>query len=137
MNPERFLPDTCAWIDFFKGKPTPMAKALEQELLQGEVAICGVILYELVQGIKSSQEENLVLNALQAVTHLEMTAELWVRAGRLSAELRKNGHILPFSDLIIATLALEHELSVLTVDHHFDVIPGLTVKKGYGSTSKR
>ena len=116
MTHERLLPDTCAWIEFFKGKPTPMAQALERELLQGEVATCGVILYELIQGIKSSKEEKLVLNALQAVTHLEMSAELWIKAGRLSAVLRRNGHILPLSDLVIATLAREHKLSVLTIE---------------------
>lgn len=130
MTPDRLLPDTCAWIEFFKGRPTPMAQALEHALLQGEVASCGVILYELIQGIRSSKEEKLVLNALQAVTHLEMSAELWIKAGRLSAELRKNGHTLPLSDLVIATLALEHKLSVLTIDGHFEVIPGLTVTKG-------
>jgi len=99
-------------------------------VLPGKVATCGVILYELIQGIKSSKEEKLVLNALQAVTHLEMSAELWIKAGRLSAVLRRNGHILPLSDLVIATLAREHKLSVLTIDSHFDAIPGLTVTKG-------
>ena len=130
MKPDRLLPDTCAWIEFFRGKSTPMAGALEHALLHGEVATCGVILYELIQGIRSSKEEQLVLNALQAVTHLEMSAELWVKAGRLSAELRKNGHTLPFTDLVIATLALEHELSVLTIDGHLEAIPGLMVTKG-------
>jgi predicted nucleic acid-binding protein len=130
MSPEVLLPDTCAWIEFFRGKQTPMAQALERELLQGEVATCGVILYELIQGIKSSKEELLVLNALQAVTHLEMSAEIWIKAGRLSAKLRKNGNTLPLSDLVIATLALEHKLSVLTIDSHFDVIAGLKVTKG-------
>jgi len=130
MTPEIILPDTCAWIDFFRGKQTPMAQALEHELLQGEVATCGVILYELIQGIKSPEEESLVLDALQAVTHLEMSAGLWIKAGRLSADLRKKGNTLPLSDLVIAALSLEHGLSVLTVDGHFDVIPGLKVING-------
>ena len=130
MTPEIILPDTCAWIDFFKGKQTAMAQALEHALLQGEVATCGVILYELIQGIRNPKEEILVLNALLAVTHHEVTAGLWIKAGRLSADLRKNGNTLPLSDLLIAALALEHGLSVLTVDGHFDVIPGLKVTKG-------
>jgi predicted nucleic acid-binding protein len=129
MNPERLLPDTCAWIEFFKGKATPMAEALERELLQGEVATCGVILYELIQGIRSPREEKLVLNAMQAVTHLEMSAELWIKAGRLSAGLRAKGHTLPLSDLVIAALALEHDLTVVTIDSHFEAIPGLKVTK--------
>ena len=107
-----------------------MAQALEHQLLQGEVVTCGVILYELIRGIKSSKEELLVLNALQAVTHLEMSAGLWIKAGQLSAKLRKSGHTLPLSDLIIATLAIEHELSILTVDSHFSAIAGLKLTKG-------
>jgi predicted nucleic acid-binding protein len=127
---EALLPDTCAWIDFFRGSQTPLAQPLERALVQGEVATCGVVLYELVQGIKKSEEETLVLNALQAVAHLEMSADLWIKAGRLSADLRRKGQTVPFSDLLIATLALEYGLSVLTVDAHFDVIPGLRVTKG-------
>jgi predicted nucleic acid-binding protein len=127
MSPDMLMPDTCAWIDFFRGKQTPMAKTLERELLQGEVATCGVIVYELIQGIKNSNEEQLVLNALQAVTFLEMSAEHWIKAGRLSVALRKNGQTLPLSDLVIATLALDHDLLVLTVDSHFNAIAGLKV----------
>jgi len=62
---------------------------------------------------------------LQALPHLEMTRELWISAGQLSATLRKSGHTLPFSDVIIATLAMNHTCSVLTVDRHFAEIPGL------------
>jgi len=123
----RILPDTCAWIDFFKARPTRLAEKVEAALVQGEIASCGVVLYELIQGIKSPKEEMLVLNAFQAVPHLEMNAMLWIKAGRLSSQLRKKGQTLPLSDIVIATLALEHNCSVLTVDQHFDAIPGLTV----------
>ena len=125
----RIMPDTCAWIDFFRGRPSRMAEQLEVALVQGEVVTCGVILFELLQGIKSPREEALVLSAFQAVPHLEMTGELWIKAGRLSSQLRKKGHTLPQSDIIIATLALEHSCSLLTVDRHFDHITGLTVIK--------
>ena len=107
-----------------------MAQALEHGLVRGEVVTCGIVLYELIQGIKNSEEETLVLSAMQAVTHLEMSAELWIKAGRLSAHLRKNGDTLPFSDLVIATLALEHDFSILTIDTHFDLIAGLKLTKG-------
>jgi len=125
----RILPDTCAWIDFFRGRPSRMAEHVEAALVQGDVATCGVVLYELLQGIKSSREEALVLSAFQAVTHLEMTGHIWIKAARLSSQLRKKGHILPLSDIIIAILALEHACSLLTIDRHFDVIPGLTIIK--------
>lgn len=125
MAPDRILPDTCAWIDFFKGNRTPLAEALVQSLAQQEVVTCGIVLYELLQGLKKPGEELLLHNALQALPHLEMTRELWLSAGRLSATLRKNGHILPLSDIIIATVAIHHGCAVLTVDRHFTAITGL------------
>jgi predicted nucleic acid-binding protein len=106
-----------------------MAERLEAALLQGEVVTCGVVLFELLQGIKNTQEEAMVLKAFQAVPQLEMTAQLWIKAGQLSSQLRKNGHTLPMSDIIIAALALDHSCSLLTVDGHFDVIQGLDIIK--------
>ena len=129
MAPNKILPDTCAWIDYFKGNQTPLADSLAQSLLQDEVVTCGVVLCELLQGVKKSAEEQLALNALQALPHLEMSRELWISAGKLSATLRKKGHTLPLSDIIIATLAMKHTCSVLTVDRHFAEIPGLKLVK--------
>jgi predicted nucleic acid-binding protein len=123
----RILPDTCAWIDFFRGRPSQMAEKVEAALVQGEVVTCGVVLFELLQGIKSPGEEALVLSAFQAIPQLEMTVAIWIKAGQLSSQLRKQGQTLPLSDIIIATLALEHGCSLLTVDRHFEVVPGLTV----------
>lgn len=127
MLPDRILADTCAWIDFFRGRQTPLAEALGESLMRAEVATCGVVIYELLQGIRDPREEELVQNAFQALSHLEMTRELWIRAGRLSARLRASGHTLPFSDIMIAALALENGCAVLTIDHHFDAIPELKV----------
>ena len=130
MPPSKLLPDTCAWIDFLRGKQTPLAVFLEQSLLSGEVLTCGVVLFELLQGIKSLREETLVQNALLALPHLEMTRDLWIKAGRLSSRLRAKGHLLPLSDIIIAAFALEHNCAVLTIDRHFESVPGLKVIKG-------
>lgn len=128
--PTKLLPDTCAWIDFLNARSGGLAGKLEQALLQGEVATCGVVLFELIQGLKNPEEESQVLNAFQAIPHLEMTTGLWIKAGQLSSELRKKGQTLPLSDIIIATLALEHDLTVLTIDRHFQTIPGLAVITG-------
>jgi predicted nucleic acid-binding protein len=129
MASNKILPDTCAWIDFFKGNQTPLADSLAQALLQNEVVTCGVVLCELLQGVKKPAEEQLVLNALQALPHLEMTRELWVSAGQLSATLRKGGYTLPLSDIMIATLAMKHICAVMTADRHFSEIPGLKLVK--------
>ena len=80
-----------------------------------------------MQGARSEKEQAELTNALSALPFLEMTEALWVKAGRLSASLRKAGKTIPFSDILIATLALENNLAVMTVDEHFRTIPGLTI----------
>lgn len=130
MAPDRILPDTCAWIDFFRGRQTPLAEALGDSLMRVEVVTCGVVLYELIQGIKAQSEEVLVQNAFQALLHLEMTRELWISAGRLSAQLRSSGHTLPFSDIVIASIALDSGSAILTIDRHFEAVPGLVIVNG-------
>lgn len=130
MATDRCLPDTCAWIDFFNDRQTPLTVALECLLREGDAYTCGVVKYELVQGIRSDKEESALLNALRAVTHLEMNESLWVKAGQLSGKLRKKGVTLPFSDILIAVLAVEHDLSVLTIDRHFAHVDGVRVIAG-------
>ena len=130
MATDRCLPDTCAWIDFFNGRQTPLAVALERLLREGEAYTCGAVKYDLVKGVRTDREERALLDALKAVTHLEMNEALWVKAGRLSGKLRKQGLTLPFSDILIAVLALEHGLSVLSTDRHFEQVDGLRVIAG-------
>lgn len=130
MLPNKILPDTCAWIDFFRGSQTPLAEALGDSLMRAEVVTCGVVLYELLQGVKSQREESLLQNAFQALSHLEMTRELWISAGRLSAQLRSGGHTLPFSDIMIAAIALDSGCAILTIDRHFETVPSLVVVSG-------
>lgn len=125
--PVKLLPDTCVWIDFLKGRNTTLTLQLEQALLQGEVYTCGVVLYELLQGIRNPGEDEQVRTAFDALTMLEMTAQTWVSAAKLSSELRKQGITLPMSDIIIAAVATEQGLTVMTVDTHFKHIPNLSL----------
>jgi len=124
---ERLLPDTCAWIDFFNGRSTPLALALEHALQHNSVCSCGVVQYELIQGLRHRNEEQALFEAMQAVDYLELSESLWVEAGRLSASLRKKGVTVPFSDILIATLARTHNAALLTVDRHFELIEGLRI----------
>ncbi len=48
----KILPDTCAWIDFFRGRPSQVAMQVEAALVQGDIVTCGVV-FELLQGIKT------------------------------------------------------------------------------------
>ena len=118
------LVDTSAWVDFFRGT-SRTADEVAKLVEEGRACICGVVSYELTQGMKSDDEAVRLAGTLSALRYIEMTAELWVRAGAISAGLRRRGITLPMSDMLIGALALEHGLEVLTVDDHFASIPGL------------
>ena len=118
------LIDTSAWVEFFRGS-SGTAGEVAKLIEEGRAVICGVISYELLQGTKSAEEAERLTGVLPALNYVEMTSDLWIRAGKLSAGLRRKGITLPMSDVLIGALALEHDLEVLTVDEHFASIPGL------------
>jgi hypothetical protein len=118
------LIDTSAWVDFFRGT-SKTADAVAMLIEKGQASICGVISYELIQGAKSEDEALHLSGLLSALHYIEMTSDLWTKAGSISARLRRKGITLPMSDLLIGAIALEHGLEVLTLDEHFASIPGL------------
>jgi len=122
------LVDTCVWIEFFK---TDSAISLELENLikTDSIWICGIVLLELIQGVRSEDEKNKIIDALSGFKYVEMSKSLWQRAGELLASLEKKGFNLPLSDILVSTIALERNLRVFTFDKHFAHIPDLKLHK--------
>jgi predicted nucleic acid-binding protein len=130
MKSLRILPDTCAWIDFFNARETPLASAVEYLIQSGEIYTCGIVKYELIQGVKSSKEEMMLVTAMQSLYYIEMTETLWLKAGRLSGFLRSKGITIPFSDTLIAVIAKEEDMTILTTDRHFGQVPEIRTIAG-------
>jgi predicted nucleic acid-binding protein len=118
------LVDTSVWIDFFRGV-TPVRAFLNDLILKNRVFICGPIFFELLQGIKSAEEKNLLKDALLSLPYLEITLQIWEGAASLSRDLRAKGVTLPLTDLLIGQLAKVNSLEVISLDPHFDQIPDL------------
>jgi len=120
----RTLADTTVWIEFFRGK-SKVADLIEMLLTENAVCTCGVVMFELLQGIKSEGEKNKILSILATLPYFEMTQKLWRSAAEVSLSLKKHGVSLPLSDIFIATIAVENDLSIYTLDNHFTQIPNL------------
>jgi tRNA(fMet)-specific endonuclease VapC len=123
---ERVLVDTSIWIEFFKSR-SKIGDVLETLLKKDAVWVCGIILFELVQGIRSDNEKAQIIRLLKDLNHIEMTDTLWAKAGDLSRSLKAKGITLPYSDILMAAIALDKNLSVFTLDKHFEHIPGLNI----------
>ncbi len=122
------LADTSVWIEFFKPQ-SAIGKKLESLIMKNSVWVCGVVLFELVQGVRAEEEKKNILDALSDLEYAEMTKNLWQKAGELSSSLKKKGLNLPLSDVFIAALAIEHNLQIFTLDKHFEQIPGVKIYK--------
>ncbi len=60
-----------------------------------------------------------------AVPQLAVEAIDFTSAGDLLRDLRASGTTLPSMDGLIAALALRHDVPLLTLDRHFEHVPGL------------
>ena len=124
------LADTSIWIEFFK-HGSKIGDKLAELIMKNSICTCGVVLFELVQGVKTENEKDLVSDTLSNLEYFEMSVSLWEKAGEISAKLKKNGLNLPLSDIFIAAICLEHNLSIFTLDKHFEQIPKVKVYKVY------
>jgi tRNA(fMet)-specific endonuclease VapC len=121
----KIIVDTCVWIDFFRNPESNISLRLKQLLLERRVVMVGIVLAELLQGIKSPKEAKTVKEALGRLPYLEITKEMWEKAGDLASSLRKGGKTIPLSDLLIAAASQLADHEVFTVDPHFNEVEGV------------
>jgi predicted nucleic acid-binding protein len=119
------IADTCIWIEFFRKPDAALTVHLKHLIREEKVVMTGMVLAEILQGIKAQKEAGLVRDHLQKLPYLETTRKTWENAGQLSASLRARGITIPLSDLIIAATAMSHGCEVFTVDPHFDQVKEL------------
>lgn len=119
------IADTSAWIAYFTGADPSVRAALRALIRAEQVGLVGVVLAELLQGCRTRNETDTILSTLTGLRFLEASFRTWKRTGELGSFLRRKGITLPLSDLVIASVALEHECRIFTLDTHFRQIPGL------------
>ena len=122
------LPDTSVWIAYFRNRNARLVSRLETGMMQDRVAMNGIILAELVQGLKNESEKDVLVRLLGALHVLELPFAEWAHVGELSSQLRRRGITLPLTDITIAASAIRHDAMVMTMDAHFQQIPGLSLE---------
>ena len=115
------LVDTSVWIDFFAGRDLPQVAKLEQFILDNEdLALCGIILTEILQGISDDTTYRRVRRDLSPLITLPMPPTVFVRAADIYRKLRKKGiTVRKPMDCMIASVALENGIHLLHNDKDF------------------
>jgi predicted nucleic acid-binding protein len=118
------LVDTTVWIDFFADRNEPHV-AMLQELIENEedLSLCGVILSEVLQGIRSDTDFAKTKEYLYDLILLPMQQTTFLRAAEIYRSLRKKGiTIRKPVDCMIASVAIEYDIHLLHNDRDFDHI---------------
>jgi predicted nucleic acid-binding protein len=119
MSAERIIVDTSVWIEYFRNQSAGLVGLVEKIAKSGEICVPRVVLAELIQGAKSEKEISVIEQFMEAFTIVDQTDQTWLKAGRLSYELKRKGKNINLADCYIAVLAQENDCAVLTLDRHF------------------
>ncbi|VAX09370.1 hypothetical protein MNBD_GAMMA26-1888 [hydrothermal vent metagenome] len=120
----KVIVDTCIWIEFFRSK-SEISNRMKELVSHDRVIVTGIILAELLQGVKGKQEKKSIESIFNTMEYLEMTKGVWLETGVVSKKLRALGKTVPLSDISIACLAKQNGYPVFTIDKHFNEIQGI------------
>ncbi len=117
--------DWAVWWLRQRAEVVAAVKARERDGL----AMSIVTLAELYEGIELMKDPAAgrkgLQDFLQLVTVLPVSPRVAERFGKEAARLERLGQRIPDFDLVIGVTALDHGLTLLAEDTHFDRLPGL------------
>jgi predicted nucleic acid-binding protein len=117
------LIDTSIWIEFFQHPVSPQAAGLEELIREHNRAVlCGIILQEVLQGIRDNKSHAATKERLTKLPYLDMSKEIHLAAASLYRLLRAKGITVPTADTSIAALAIFNHIPLFTKDDHFNII---------------
>jgi len=116
--------DTTVWIDFFAARDTPHVETLDKLIENGEdICICGIILTEVLQGIRKENEFTKTKKLFDSLICLPMPYEIFLQSAEIFRTLRRKGITIRKSiDCIIASVAIHNNIPLLHNDKDFGFI---------------
>jgi len=129
--------DTSVWIPLLNGVEHPKVERA-REVIEGpeDVGIPGIILEEILRGLRSDAQYRRVRNLLlNDFTYLEMSQGLFIRSAEIYRALRRRGKTIRSpADCLIAACAIEEAASLLEDDADFHTIAEVVPLKLVGES---
>ncbi len=120
------LVDSSIFITLLKTRRDPGIELLSRLDLT-DLATCGMVRLEVIRGLGNPRARRRMDAFFDVMQNVTIDNKLWEDACELGWRVTRKGHNMPAQDIIIAACALRVGAAVLTVDRHFDAIPGLNV----------
>lgn len=115
------LVDTSVWIDFFAGRSLSHVKTLESLIQEREdICICGIVLTEVLQGIRKNRELRKTRDLFSQLIFLPMQYPTFLRAAEMFRFVRRKGVTIRRPvDCLIAAVAVGNDIPLLHNDRDF------------------
>jgi len=119
--------DTNAYTAMKRGHQAIIDRVRRAERVLLSAVTAGELIFGFRYGSRYQRNfdelDEFLANPFVALLPVTMTTA--DRFGRIAASLRTNGTPIPTNDIWIAAHAFESGSELLSLDHHFDVVPGL------------
>ena len=128
----RYLLDTNVWIVYFKGRQTSIRTRLA-ETPRDQITTCSVVWAELLHGAQKyenpADRRERVEKVLHRLENFDFDRAAAQHYATVRDTLEKAGQPIGLNDLLIASIALANDHTVVTGNTgEFDRIPGLRVE---------
>lgn len=123
MTEDLLLIDTSVWIWALRPDGVPAIRTRVNEVLaERKGATTPLILLELLSGARDEKDYTELSEELSALPQFPTSEAVWARSYRTAFDLRRQGVTVPATDVLIATVAQENQVTLLHADRHFDLI---------------
>lgn len=105
-----------------------VALRLRPLVLAGRVALCAIVISEVLRGTRSPEHYGRTTDRLRGFVTLPTPDDAWDRVHEVQAALAEQGthQGVKIPDLLIAAVAERNRITVLHYDVDFDVIAGVS-----------
>ena len=122
MKGDLVLADTTVWVHYLRGGNPEVKDRIVPLILENRLATADIIIMELLRGVNSEKNFQILHDDLVALPRLVMDAATWKLAWKSGYQLRKAGVNVPLADTLIAVIAVQHGCLLLHSDKHFSML---------------
>jgi predicted nucleic acid-binding protein len=112
------LADTCVVIAVQRDLTNQRLRIIHEQ----EPAVCGITCAEVLAGARTDRDVLRIQSLLSVFRRVGTPESIWQILGANQSALMARGITVPFTDALIATVAIENDLELWTYDSHFSMM---------------
>lgn len=117
------LVDSSVWIDYLGARTSAIDQKLETLIHpNNQVVITGLILQEVLQGIRNERSYQLTQKLLRRLPLAVPNIDTHILAAEIFRDLFLKGKTCSTIDAVLAALAIENRILLFTLDADFHII---------------